>query len=47
MRFNYYEEAPFSDDPKLRNSTINQCIDLFTKEEVLEKGNEWYCNKCK
>lgn len=30
-----------------RSSNIYDCIDLFIKEEILEKGNEWYCNKCK
>eukprot|EP01035_Chromulina_nebulosa_P020175 gene20175-26191_t len=27
--------------------TIEQCLNEHTKVELLEKGNEWYCSKCK
>lgn len=27
--------------------SINSCFNLFTKEEKLDKNNEWYCNRCK
>ena len=27
--------------------SLNECLNLFTKEEILDKDNEWYCNKCK
>ena len=27
--------------------TLNDCLNNFCKEEKLEKGNEWYCPKCK
>ena len=27
--------------------TLAKCLKKFCKEEQLEKGNEWYCNKCK
>ena len=30
-----------------RNITLNDCLINFCKEEKLEKGNEWYCPKCK
>lgn len=35
--------------PKEKSDNINlfDCLNLFVKEETLEKGNEWYCNKCK
>ncbi|EAR95433.2 ubiquitin carboxyl-terminal hydrolase (macronuclear) [Tetrahymena thermophila SB210] len=26
---------------------LYDCLDLFTQKEVLDKGNEWYCNVCK
>jgi ubiquitin carboxyl-terminal hydrolase 4/11/15 len=27
--------------------TLYDCFELFRREETLEKGNEWYCSKCK
>lgn len=27
--------------------TLEDCFQLFNIEEHLEKGNEWYCNRCK
>ena len=27
--------------------SIYNCLKLFTQSEVLDKENEWYCNKCK
>ena len=29
------------------NITLHHCLQYFTEEECLEKGNEWFCNKCK
>lgn len=26
---------------------LYDCLDLFIQKEVLDKGNEWYCNACK
>ena len=26
---------------------INQCLKLFTEEEQLREGEEWYCSNCK
>ncbi|KAL4508044.1 hypothetical protein ABPG72_021417 [Tetrahymena utriculariae] len=26
---------------------LYDCLDLFIQKEVLDKGNEWYCNVCK
>lgn len=39
-------------DPKLSKSkkgeySLDDCLKAFTKEEILGKGDEWYCNKCK
>ena len=39
-------------DPKQSKSkkgeySIDDCLRAFTKEEILGKGDEWYCNKCK
>jgi len=33
-------------DPS-KGYNVYDCFDSFTKKEKLEKGNEWYCNKCK
>lgn len=30
-----------------KSFTIQECFELFTREEKLDKENEWYCNKCK
>ena len=27
--------------------TLSDCFDLFTKPEILDEDNLWYCNKCK
>ena len=27
--------------------SIDQCFEVFERPEELEKGNEWYCPKCK
>ena len=32
---------------KSRNITLDDCLHNFCREEKLEKGNEWYCSKCK
>ena len=29
------------------NITLDDCLQYFTEEECLEKGNEWYCNNCR
>ena len=29
------------------NKTLFDCLEFFRQEEYLEKGNEWYCKKCK
>ena len=29
------------------NITLDHCLQYFTEKESLEKGNEWYCNKCR
>jgi len=29
-----------------KNFTLQECFELFTREEKLDKDNEWYCNKC-
>ena len=46
------EEMEIDDDEdnKYSNSnniTLDDCLQYFTEEECLEKGNEWYCNQCK
>eukprot|EP00299_Pterocystis_sp_00344_P014246 c7048_g1_i1.p1 GENE.c7048_g1_i1~~c7048_g1_i1.p1 ORF type:complete len:485 (+),score=83.00 c7048_g1_i1:60-1514(+) len=33
--------------PRIADATIYDCIDLFSKQEVLEGDNQWYCPKCK
>lgn len=27
--------------------TLYDCLEEHTKEEILDEGNEWYCNVCK
>lgn len=27
--------------------TLYDCLQEHTKEEILDEGNEWYCNVCK
>ena len=29
------------------NITLDDCLQLYNKEENLEKGNEWFCKRCK
>lgn len=33
-------------DPNKISFTLEECFELFTREEKLDKDNEWYCNKC-
>ena len=36
--------------PKLRGNrepTLEECVEEFTKEEILDGENKWKCNKCK
>ena len=50
---NYEEEMEIEDDEAENqysnsgNITLDHCLQYFTEEESLEKGNEWHCNKCK
>ena len=50
---NYEEEMEIEDDEadnqysNSGNITLDHCLQYFTEEESLEKGNEWHCNKCK
>lgn len=30
-----------------KNLTLQDCLNLFTRKERLDKDNAWYCNKCK
>ncbi|WFD43654.1 ubiquitinyl hydrolase 1 [Malassezia psittaci] len=39
--------VPVADGRKIASTTLMQCIDLFVREEVLEKSNAWKCPKCK
>ena len=34
-------------DEVKKNFSIQECFELFTREEKLDKDNEWYCSKCK
>ena len=48
LKLNRCQEAPAGSKMQdQKNYSLQECLDLFTKEEVLEKGNEWYCSKCK
>lgn len=43
MKLNKCQDAPFKGkDIEKENYDIYNCLELFTKEEVLDKDNEWY-----
>lgn len=38
----------FNEKTKPRHEyNLYDCLDLFISKEILDKGNEWYCNVCK
>ena len=39
LKFIYYKQEKTKD--------IYDCLDIFRQKNILNKGNEWYCNKCK
>ena len=45
------EEIEYEDEENhfqnSNNITLDHCLQSFTEEEYLGKGNEWYCNKCR
>ena len=41
----YSEEK--AEEPEENVITLKKCFELFTKEEDLSEGDEWYCPKCK
>lgn len=34
------------DDVAKKSFSIQECFELFTREEKLDKDNEWYCSRC-
>jgi ubiquitin carboxyl-terminal hydrolase 4/11/15 len=47
--YRFYEEYYDPNDIKFNSKgdcTIYDCLELFRKEEKLEKENAWYCNQC-
>lgn len=44
-----YLSVPVKEDNSKNNKkiTLLDCIKEFTKEEKLEKGELWFCPKCK
>ena len=34
-------------DTVKKSFSIQECFELFTREEKLDKDNQWYCSKCK
>lgn len=34
-------------DENRKKFTLSECLALFSKQEKLDKDNEWYCNRCK
>lgn len=42
-----FENAKSSKEQSSHSCNLYDCIDSFVLKEQLEKGNEWYCNKCK
>ena len=48
LKMNRCQESPLEDKPKeLKKASIYECLDLFTKEEILDVENAWYCSNCK
>ncbi|KAI0091490.1 hypothetical protein BDY19DRAFT_930706 [Irpex rosettiformis] len=42
-----YLTLPIPQHRGLNKVTLQQCLDTFVKEEVLEKSDAWHCPKCK
>ncbi|KAL4474713.1 hypothetical protein ABPG72_002306 [Tetrahymena utriculariae] len=42
-----FESQRSSKEVSSNSADLYDCIDAFVKKEQLEKGNEWYCSKCK
>ncbi|EAR83728.2 ubiquitin carboxyl-terminal hydrolase (macronuclear) [Tetrahymena thermophila SB210] len=42
-----FESQKTSKEVSSGSADLYDCIDAFVKKEQLEKGNEWYCSKCK
>lgn len=40
-------EATSQSEGMSKEYTLQDCLNLFTKKEKLDKDNAWYCNKCK
>lgn len=48
LRMNRCQDPPNQDKPKeLTKASIYECLDSFTKEEILDVENAWYCSNCK
>ena len=49
LKLNKCQESPGSAtaNKDSKNFSIYECMDLFTKPELLDKDNLWYCNICK
>lgn len=48
LKMNRFQEPPSEEKSRdLKKSTIYDCLDLFTKEEILDAENAWYCSNCK
>jgi len=48
LKMSRCQESPFDDKPKdLQKASLYECLDLFTKEEILDLENAWYCTNCK
>ena len=44
-----YLSIPITEDQDKNGlqPTLNDCLDLFCREELLTNENQWYCSKCK
>ncbi|CAD8061326.1 unnamed protein product [Paramecium sonneborni] len=49
LKFQRCKDFNIEQNRQLRKGeyTLEDCLRSFAKEEILGKGNEWYCNKCK
>jgi ubiquitin carboxyl-terminal hydrolase 4/11/15 len=47
LKENDNDEEMEEEEDNYEQITLDHCLQYFTEEELLEQGNEWFCNKCK
>ncbi|EGR28359.1 ubiquitin carboxyl-terminal hydrolase family protein, putative [Ichthyophthirius multifiliis] len=44
---NFNSQKKEEQESQQKQTSLYDCLNLFVKEEILQQGNEWYCNICK